>query len=77
MQAPMIDLRMGGQQGYDLALDQWVSNQAYAPKSLICLLVEAPRGFQLLPNPDVHVGTLRSLVELQAQSISGLTATLK
>lgn len=77
MQAPMIDLRMGGQQGYDLALDQWVSNQAYAPKSLICLLVEAPRGFQLLPNPDVHVGTLRSLVELQAQSISGLTATLE
>jgi hypothetical protein len=77
VQAPMIDLRMGGQQGFDLALDQWVSNQAYVPKSLICLLVEAPRGMQLLPNPDVQVGTLRSLVELQAQSITGLTATLE
>jgi hypothetical protein len=75
-QAPMVDLQYGGQMGYAPDLTEWVSNQAYVRRNLICLLVEAPRGFQLLPNPDYWVATLRSLVELHALSIEGLNAEL-
>lgn len=76
-QAPMVDLQYGGQMGYAPDLTEWVSNQAYVRRNLIALLVEAPRGFQYLPNPDYWVATLRSLVELHPQSIDGLNAGLE
>lgn len=75
--APMLDLQHGGQMGYAPDLTEWVSNQAYVKKNLICVLVEAPRGFQYLPNPAAWIGTLRSLVELHALSIEGLNAGLE
>jgi len=74
--APMLDLQNGGQMGYSQDLAEWVSNQAYIRPDLICLLVEAPLGFQLLKDPDYWVGPLRALVELHPLSIEGLNATL-
>jgi hypothetical protein len=74
---PMIDLQYGGQQGYAPDLTEWVSNQAYIGKNLICLLVEAPKGFGYLPDADAWVGTLRALVELHPMSITGLSAGLE
>lgn len=76
-QSPMVDLQFGGQFGYAPDLSEWVSNQAYVRRNLICLLVEAPKGFQFLQNPESWVGTLRALVELHAQSIDGLNAGLE
>jgi hypothetical protein len=75
--APMLDLTYGGMMGYTPELAEWVSNQTYVRKNLICILIEAPTGFQQLPNPNVWVQTLRSLVELHAQSIEGLNAGLE
>lgn len=74
--APMLDLQFGGQMGFAPDLTEWVSNQQYIRRNLICLLVEAPRAFSLLPNPDAWVATLRALVELHPLSIEGLNATL-
>ena len=74
--APMLDLHYGGQQGYAPNLTEWVSNQAYIQRPLICLLVEAPAGFQFLPDPDFYVGALKALVEQHAKSITGLNATI-
>lgn len=76
-QAPMVDLQFGGQMGYAPDLTEWVSNQAYVRRNLICLLVEAPKGFQLLPNPNYWISTLRALVELHPLSIEGLNAGLE
>lgn len=73
----MLDLQYGGQQGLAPDLTEWVSNQAYVGKNLICLLMEAPKGFTYLPNPDSWVGTLRALVELHPMSITGLAAGLE
>lgn len=73
---PMIDLQSGGMMGFTPNYTQWVSNQQYIRKNLICLLLEAPIGFQYLPNPTVWVGTLRALVELHAIRITGLNARL-
>jgi hypothetical protein len=74
---PMIDITYGGQFGYAPDLTQWVSNQAYIRKQLICILLEAPRFFTLMPNPAVWTQTLKSLVELLPISIEGLNATLE
>ncbi len=73
----MLDLTYGGQFGWAPDYTQWVSNQAYIRRNLICILLEAPRFFQLMPNPSVWVQTLKSLVELHAISIEGMNATVE
>jgi len=75
--APMADPRFGGMFGHMPDLSEWVSNQAYVRRNLICLLVEAPKGFNFLPNKDYWIGTLRSAVELHPISIDGLNRTLE
>ena len=75
--APMLDLQFGGQMGFAPDLSEWVSNQAYVRRNLICLLVEAPKGFKYLPNSEQWIATLRSLVELHPLSIEGLNAGLE
>lgn len=75
--APMLDLRYGGQNGYAPVLTEWVSNQAYIRRNLVCLLIEAPKGFKYMPNPTFWVGALKSLVELHAKSIEGFNAGLE
>lgn len=74
---PMLDLKFGGQQGWTPNLTEWVSNQAYVSRPLICILVEAPRMFSVLPEPDKWVASLKALFELHARSIQGLKATLE
>ena len=76
-QNPMIDLQVGGMMGFSPDYTQWVSNQAYVRRNLFALLIEAPRGFRKMTNPEKWVGTLRALVELQALSIDGLNMGLE
>lgn len=75
-QTPMVDPQHGAQQGYQTDFSAYVSNSAYVKRNLIALLVEAPRGFQDLDDPDRYVNTLKALVELHARTIDGLNATL-
>lgn len=74
---PMVDLQYGGQMGFAPDLSEWVSNQAYVRRNVFCLLIEAPKGFQMLQNPPAWIATLRALVELHPISIEGLNAGLK
>lgn len=75
--APMLDVTYGGQFGWAPDLTQWVSNQAYIRRPLVCILLEAPRFFQLMPNPTVWVQTLKSLFELTPTVIEGMNATIE
>lgn len=75
--APMLDVTYGGQFGWAPDLTQWVSNQAYIRRPLVCILLEAPRFFQLMPNPSVWVQTLKSLFELTPTVIEGMNATIE
>lgn len=75
-QNPMLDLQYGGQMGFSPALAEWVSNQQYVRHNLVALLIEAPKGFALLPNGASYVTTLRALVELHAISWTGMQAGL-
>jgi hypothetical protein len=73
---PMLDLSYGGQHGWAPNLTQWVSNQAYVRRDLVCVLLEAPKFFSLMPDPQKWVMTLKSLVELHCKSIEGFNAGL-
>lgn len=68
----MLDLSNGGQMGWAPNLTEWVSNQAYVRTNLICILLEAPRFFQAMPEPSKWVQVLKSLVELHPKTIEGL-----
>lgn len=70
---PMINLQQGGQQGYAPDSANWISNQAYVRRNIIPVVVEAPTVFESLPNSDYWIGTMRSLFELQALAITGLS----
>lgn len=73
---PMLDATFGGQQGYAPNLGEWVSNAAYVRRNLICVLLEAPKFFQKMPQPQKWVDTLRALCELHPRTIEGLNAGL-
>ena len=74
--SPMLDLTSGGQMGFSPDLTEWVSNQAYIRRNIFCLLLEAPRFFRFLQNPEKWTATLRALVELHPKTIEGLNAGL-
>lgn len=73
----MLDLRHGGQMGYAPQLNQIISNQPYITRPVIALLIEAPLGFNDLPNPEHWIESLRSLVELRALKITGLASSME
>lgn len=74
---PMLDMTYGGQFGWSPDYSQWVSNQAYVRKNLICILLEAPKFFTLMPNSPVWFQTLKSMVELMPISIEGMNGTIE
>lgn len=73
---PMIDPSNGGQHGWSPNLAEWVSNQAYVRRNLVCVLLEAPRFFQLMPESQKWVETLKSLMELHCRTIEGYSSGL-
>ena len=72
----MLNPLRGGVGGYAPNYSEWISNQQYIRKNIIPILLEAPTGFEYLPNPEWWVATLRAFIELHAIRITGLTATL-
>lgn len=74
---PTLDLKYGGQHGWSPNLTEWVSNQAYIRRNLIPVLLEAPRFFNLMPQPEKWVETLRSLIELHCKTIEGMSSGLE
>jgi hypothetical protein len=71
----ILDPRKGGMNGWSPDYAEWASAQAYIQKNVNAYLIEAPRGFDYLPNKDAWVGALKALIELHPQSITGLNST--
>lgn len=72
---PTLNLALGGQHGYSPVLEEWISNQAYVRENLICVLLQAPRFFNLMNDPTTWVIALKALFELHAIKITGLNGT--
>lgn len=76
VQTPVVDPMYGGMLGWAPNIGEYTSNAAYVRDHVRCILLEAPKAFELLPNGDKWIGALRSFVEVRAVSIDGLNATL-
>lgn len=74
---PILDLKNGGQNGWAPNLTEWVSNQAYVSRPLICIMLEAPRMFTVMPDSQKWISSLKALFELHARTIDGMQAGLK
>lgn len=74
---PILDLARGGQHGWAPNLTEWVSNQAYTSRPMVCILLEAPKMFQVMPDSQKWIASLKALFELHARTIDGMNAGLK
>lgn len=74
--APTIDVQYGASMGFMPDYTAYVSNAPYVRRNAFALLLEAPAGFQFLPNPEAWVGTLKALMEQNHLSFEGLQSTL-
>jgi len=74
---PMLDLKYGGQHGWSPNLTEWISNQAYVSRPLVCIVLEVPRMFKEMPDSQKWISSVKALFELHARSIEGFNAGLK
>lgn len=75
--APMSDISKN--QGYDGHLPDisaYVTNGAYVRRNLVAKLMSSPKGFDLLRDAKVWHSALKSIIETQSKTISGITSTL-
>lgn len=73
---PTLDPLYGGQFGWATNPTEWVSAQSYIPRSLIPIVLEAPRFFMLMPDSEKWVAAFRVLFEKHARTVEGLKAGL-
>lgn len=74
--APMTNLLYGGQHGWSPNMTQWHSNQAYITRPLVCIVLEFPKMFNYMPNPEKWKQSIKALFETHAKSIDGFNAGL-
>lgn len=74
--APVVNLGYGNQNGYQPKPQEYIASASFVQSDIICLLVEAPLGFDYFDNPKECRTILKTLVEESAKTIEGLSSTL-
>lgn len=74
--APVTNLSYGNQNGYMPKPQEYIASASFVQSDVICLLVEAPLGFEYFENPKECRTILKTLVEESAKTIEGLNSTL-
>lgn len=75
---PMINLASGGgYNGWSPDLAAWHSNAADMRGQLHCILLDAPKFFSLMPQPEKWVECLKNLFEVHMKTWEGFNGTLK
>jgi hypothetical protein len=72
-----IDIAHGGQFGYAPNMTEWKSNQAYVRKSGFAVLLEVPKFFLVMPDPESWIQALKALLETQSKKIEGFKQGVK
>jgi len=81
----MLNVDFGGQFGWSPRLgyidggknySEWISNHKYISKNVIAVVLQTPRFFDFMPDPQKWITTFKSLIELHSKSIEGLTSGL-
>ena len=72
----MVNILESGQHGFMPDLTVHNADANYVRRNLICIMLQAPRGFLDLPDPDMWISALKAMFERHATRIEGLRATL-
>lgn len=75
--APVVDIKQGGQFGHMMDFKALVSSTPYVREHVVPVLIQAPRGFDLLDDPQSWYKALKAIVEEQSREITGLQSTLQ
>lgn len=73
---PMIDVANGGQFGLITDYPHYISATPYVQRNMIARVIELPRGFDYLPNPEKFRAAVKAMFELHAKSIEGFNTKL-
>lgn len=66
------DLKAGGQNGHIYNPADWVANTSYVRQDLIAVLIAPPTAMQYMPDGEDRVRMLKQMVEVHAQSVTGI-----
>lgn len=75
-QALVQDPRFGGQYGWSTDIENYLSQEPYTSGQVICVMLRGPKGFDLLNDGGIMMGTLKSLLEVGSHRIEGLRRSL-
>ena len=82
---PTMDIRYGGQWGAlpriggvdsGKPIHEWMHEQIYMRRDVIPVVLQVPKGFGLLPNPDQWKEAVKALFEVHSKKIEGLNSSL-
>lgn len=73
---PQLDIRYGGQQGWAPKVDEWINNQAYVSRPLTCIVLEVPKMFTAMTEPEKWIAAYKAMFELHSRTIEGLAQGL-
>ncbi len=79
---PSSNLLKGGQWGFlpligdDKNRHAWMADQAYIRRDIIPIVLQVPKGFELLPNGEYFKLAAKALIEKHARTIEGLDSSL-
>lgn len=75
-QIPAWRLTKGGQQAWAPNIGEWLSNQAYVSRPVVCKVLQTPRIFDFLNGGEAYATGLRAIMETHSTTITGLDQTL-
>ena len=70
--APMLDLALGGQMGYQAQFNQYINSAGHVPSPVQAFLLDIPTGFNYIPNKPKAIEALKNLIEIHSKQITGL-----
>jgi len=75
--APMVDLTNGGQMGHLPDYAGYLGNTPYVKRNLVAVVIEFPRGFNDMEDPEKMRETFKALIELHPKSIEGFSTQMQ
>lgn len=70
----MLNPQYGGSFGYDFTPAEYLGSQGYKPNHLIPVVIETPKIYEIMANPEAWIASWKMLFEKHARVIEGLKA---
>lgn len=76
---PVLSLTkgQGGVGGHLPDPNNYIQEALYLRRKVICVVMNTPLGFDLLPNPELVHGALKAIMEVHSKSITGITSSIE